>query len=162
MIRVTHCALTYSQTTDLFTKSALFDFLESLGTDKVAVALEEHKDGNPHMHAYVHFPKRRSLSPKIFQFRERTADCKILKTKSDGRRWLTYITKSDDDVISNFQIPLAQPSHKSKGIKDDIATRLLDDPDCLTTLYKEYPGYSLNGHRPVSYTHLTLPTIYSV
>ena len=145
-IRLTHAALTYSQTGDLFTKQELFDFLCALETDKVAVALEEHKDGKPHMHAYVHFPKRRTLSPKIFQFKDLTADCRILKTNSDSRRWLTYISKAGEPM-SNFQIPLAQPGHKSKGIKDDIATRLLDDPDCLDELFKAYPGYSLNNHR---------------
>ena len=144
-MRISHCALTYSQTGDLFTQQELYDYLCTLGTDKVAVALESHKDGEPHMHAYVHFPKRRQVEPTLFQFRNLCANLELIRGRPNG--WFTYMQKEDENILSNFQLPPSQPNHKSQGIKHAIATRLLEDPDCLTDLYKEYPVYSLNGHK---------------
>ena len=143
-IYITHCALTYSQTGELFSKQELYDFLKSLGTDKVAVSQEVHKDGKPHHHAYVHFPKRRRVSPMFFQFKGRTADVKTLKTKSDARRWLTYISKSDQP-ITDFEITDAKPSHKSTGVADTVYATLLARPESLDDLIREYPAFCGNA-----------------
>ena len=94
-------------------KQELVDFLQTFGpTDRYIVCREEHKDGTPHLHAYVKWHKKLNLSnercfdlgghhPNITSPKSYYAVCK-------------YVRKGDDYIESGMDAKQEESARKSK------------------------------------------------
>ena len=66
--------------------------------------------------------------------------------------------------VREFVWNLAAAGHSAKAILQDVETAFHPKAMTLTQIYRIIKAYKegRDGEDPVSYTHLTLPTIYSV
>lgn len=72
------------------------------GARCVVVAAEHHKDGEPHLHAYVEFDKRKRRQTDLFDIEGHHGNIEMCK---DVRGWMKYITKEDGDPFQwNFDV----------------------------------------------------------
>ena len=65
------------------------------------------------------------------------------------------ILKIEDIINSNSEDAGESEEYFNQGYEDSLSYK-------VDLLFKSFKGMDLNYNKPVSYTHLTLPTIYSV
>lgn len=115
--------LTYPQSK--LNKETIFNFiLNTKPVNRILVAEEEHKDGNPHFHAYVVYKNRIDIrNPKYFDINGEHGNYQSMK-----REWecLNYCMKYDPEPKSNFNHQLFIDSHlkHNKDVKNKL---MLDD-----------------------------------
>jgi len=96
-----HVFLTYPQCGTLSRDRVRDFFVENTSCDRFFVALEHHADGGHHIHAYIHWPRRRRFAG---------ADCfdvdghhpNVSRPRS-ARAVVAYCAKDDDTPLANFE-----------------------------------------------------------
>jgi len=103
-------------------KQIVYEHLLALGPKQLCVVQESHADGNPHLHAYVSFEKKKDWRDfhSVFDCQGQNANNAMRKDgklKYAQHDWLVYLQKSDKEPLCNFDINaviLAQENHKRK------------------------------------------------
>lgn len=125
--------LTYPQCAE--TKEDLLDFLLKLGADKVVVAREKHESGEPHLHAYLKFEKKKDIrKPTYFDFKGyhgnyQTAKCPAAVIK--------YV-KKDEDFLE-FNISIKDYEKGQKMHKSVVGQELITKQKTVEEAVKEHP-----------------------
>jgi len=127
--------LTYPQCGEL-SRERLRDFLcGTLGVERFLIARELHDDGQPHLHAYASWPRRRRL---------RGADCfdvdghhpNVQKPRS-AKAVAEYCAKYDGEKLANFEIAELEHDRGNTGWR----SLLRDCPDAKTFLARVEEHY---------------------
>jgi len=120
-----HAFLTYPQCGEL-SKERLRDFLLETGdVDKFYIARELHSDGEPHIHAYVHWTRRRRfVGASVFDVDGHHPN--VQKPRS-AKAVVAYCAKEDADPLANF-------SPEECVENGGWAQLLVDCPDARTFL----------------------------
>lgn len=92
-IRGTALCLTYPRA--LISKKDLFtNLLSKLDPKELIVVCEKHVDGTPHLHAYIHFGRRRYIKHKLLD--ECGGKHGNYKITYDKYGWMKYLNKEDE------------------------------------------------------------------
>lgn len=141
-LNVTHCLLTYPQST--LNKEELAHFLfDKQQVKAVKVAQEQHEDGGIHFHAYVVFQKRTQFNPAtFFDFNGEHPNIKSVKQRVGyARPVVEYLDKEDENPISlpegyAFLVPnkrsfkdVAGDAIKAGSKKEAIDLIIAENPD---------------------------------
>lgn len=143
-----HIGLTYPQC-DL-TRERVLDSLRSTVGDKYVcsiIAIEQHADGTPHIHAYLGVSSKRCIrDPRLFDIDGFHANIQGLRVP---KNWCRYIQKEDKSCLMDGAVSelLSGPPPKER-ISDAIAARL-DAGATRDEIYAEYPGFYLMNKRKV-------------
>jgi hypothetical protein len=108
--------LTYPQCK--MTKEELLKNLDSRFPNEISeyvICLEQHQDGNPHLHAFVKFKPRKRIKSNSFDFEGYHGHYEAAKS---WKAVICYVTKYKD-YISNFDVKKAM-SKKGKMKKEDL------------------------------------------
>lgn len=91
--RGTSFLVTYPQS--LFDFDDLYTHFTSIAPVQYCrIGLETHEDGNPHLHAVVHFESKQQLGARRFDFRDRHPNVQTVgRTRQDWDRVVTYCGK---------------------------------------------------------------------
>jgi len=126
-------------------KAVIFDHLKALGTAKVCVVGELHQDGNPHIHAYAEFEKKKDWRDfhKVFDCQGyvcNNAQRKDGKTAYQLHDWLVYLQKSDIEPMVDFDLNgtiSAAISHKRKPSERNLELLTMLEEKGLANCVKE-------------------------
>lgn len=106
-------------------KEMVLKYLEPMGIAEYVIAEEVHKDGSPHIHAYIKLNQKRRFRSDLFDFDD-------LGTKYHGnyqsvRNYddVVEYCKKDGNYIANVDID-ARKEHRSKLTPDDFDKDALD------------------------------------
>jgi len=118
------------------TKEELAEFLNTKGdAQRLIVAQEEHKDGTPHLHAYVKYAKPiHTRDCRFFDFKDHHPNIEAPRTP---KAVLQYVTKDGNFIqqgIDVDQYKNAQASHKRV-----IGQKLIKGSITLTEAVEENP-----------------------
>ena len=91
--RVRKYALTYPKCK--ISKEHAGEILKALPEAKhVVVAEEKHKDGDQHLHAFIHFATQKTRPTEMFDIEGHHGNVQACRCVKD---WITYITKEDPE-----------------------------------------------------------------
>ena len=136
--------LTYPHTDNpQITKIELGEYLrDHLKADRVVVCQEFHKDGSPHLHAWIEWDERfNSNDPRVFDFKGKHPNIGHMNDKNKNTRGnaLTYMMKTDNDLWSHG-IDLKNWKYTSNNHKKYIAQDLIDEKITLPEIVKVNPS----------------------
>lgn len=143
-----HVGLTYPKC-DL-TRERLLDALRILGGDQYCgsvIAIEQHKDGTPHLHAYLRLSKCRHFrDASVFDVDGFHPNIQGLRSP---KHWIAYVQKEDASALVDGDLAGFLSSVRPKErITDTIATRL-DAGATREEIYADYPGFYLMNKRKI-------------
>lgn len=101
-----HAFLTYPQCP--LGRQELRDFLvNTVGVQKYLIARERHSDGNHHLHAYIHFGRRRRFTHSTaFDVGGHHPN---IQTPRSARSVIAYCCKEDAEPLANFDHRAGEP-----------------------------------------------------
>jgi hypothetical protein len=107
------------------------------------VSEELHKDGTPHLHAFIQFKEKKNFC---------TSDCFDFIAGQHGsyevtkgiRNWVTYVTKDGKYVAKGVDVEAIKKKKAPKS--DDVAKQLMEGKS-LSEINKENPGYVMINKR---------------
>lgn len=136
--------LTYPQCTT--TKEAAAKNLEDKYGEQLVgyvVSEEAHKDGTPHLHAFVQFMKKQHIrKPDHFDFV--AGQHGSYEVTKNIRNWITYVTKDGKYVAKGLDVEAIKRKKASKST--DIA-RMLMEGKSLEEINEVDPGYVMLNKR---------------
>lgn len=107
------------------------------------VSEEDHKDGTPHLHAFIQFKQPKSFSnSNCFDFI--AGQHGSYEVTKDIRNWVTYVTKDGKYVAKGVDV---ESIKKKKAPKSDDVARQLMEGKSLVEINKENPGYVMINKR---------------
>jgi hypothetical protein len=130
---------TYAQAGAIESKNALLSFLLATPHAKNAiVSKEDHKDGTPHYHAYVHYDRKKDVGPRHWDFQGVHPN---IQSTRDIKAVVTYIVKDGDfehspgfdlnkykekpDVFTTMKEVIAKQETEKKT-NDDVLREIID------------------------------------
>lgn len=131
----THVFLTYPQCGEL-SRERLRDFIvERAPESRYFIARELHDDGNPHLHAYIHFGRRRRFhGGHCFDVDGHHPN--IQKPRS-ARDVVTYCGKEDATPLANFE--LAEIGRGERGGWDEVVSGAESRDEFLALVRERFP-----------------------
>lgn len=107
------------------------------------VSEEAHKDGTPHLHAFLQFREKQQFNkPDCFDFiGGKHGSYEVTK---NIRNWVTYVTKDGKYVAKGLDVEAIKK--KKAGKSDDVAKQLMEGKS-LSEINKENPGYVMINKR---------------
>ncbi|UPW41528.1 replication associated protein [Peromfec virus RodF8_90] len=130
-----HVFLTYPQCGDLSKERVRDFFLETTGAQRFYIARELHSDGQPHIHAYIHWGARRRFSgTTIFDVDGHHPN--IQKPRSP-KHVVEYCAKEDSAPLANFSAADLGNDDVERG----WGALLIDCPDADTFLRRVEERY---------------------
>ena len=115
--------LTYPQCS--LTKEVLLIHLEKFGISEYVIAEEKHKDGAPHLHAYIKLKEKRRFKANMFDIEDlgKTFHGNYQSVRNYDN--VVEYCKKGGNYIANIDID-ARKKHKSKLTPDDFSKDPLD------------------------------------
>lgn len=107
------------------------------------VSEEAHKDGTPHLHAFIQFHEKKNFcGSDCFDFI--AGQHGSYEVTKHVRNWVTYVTKDGKYVAKGLDVDAIKKKKASKS--DDVAQQLLAGKK-LSEINKENPGYVMINKR---------------
>lgn len=126
-IQAKHFSLTYPQCN--ISKEDLLNHLKDLSPSYICVAQELHEDGNPHLHAYILFPRKKYITnPNFFDLQSSHPNIQATRKPKD---WIGYIQK-DGNFIEWGQLTVG---------KVEINLQSVDTKDLFNFCINNKVGY---------------------
>lgn len=122
--RVRRYSLTYPKCP--ISKERAGEILKALpGAKHVVVAEEKHKDGEQHLHAYVHFDAQKTRPTELFDLEGLHGNVQACRSTKD---WIRYITKEDPNPWQhNFDVSACLKKKKATFSVADAAKLSLEE-----------------------------------
>lgn len=123
-------------------KQTLLEHLVSLEASSVLVSEEQHKDGHPHLHAYVQFAKAKRVKTRFFDLADFHPNIEVVKNM---KKVIEYVTKDDKEPAQHqfdYKAVLA-----GKSSKMGIVARLFIEGKSLSEVNELEPGLVLMHKR---------------
>lgn len=147
-IDIKNVGLTYPKC-DL-TRERVLGFLQLLGGDNYqgcCVAIEQHADGSPHIHAYLRLHTKRC-------FRDaRAFDIDSFHPNITGvrnaRKWLTYIRKEDTNALMDGDLEDLLNTTVPKERVTDVIARRIESGESTDDIFNSHPGFYLMNKRKI-------------
>lgn len=102
-------------------RKEIYDFVNEKvgGIKEYYICRELHENGKFHFHAYFHFRDNfETTNVRYFDFKDVHPD--ILRPKKDGKFWVRYMEKTDDDPYTNIQRCVWKSAMKKKNAEAAI------------------------------------------
>ena len=143
--------LTYAHVENYdFDKKMLGEYLyDKFKCEVTVVCLEHHKDGNPHLHAWLEFDKQfHTRNPHIFDFHycHPNIGQMLDKYKNSRNNALQYMMKEDEDLFVKG-IDLEQWKYSSKNKTKYMCEDLIKGKIELKNLVEKNPQLLMNYNR---------------
>lgn len=107
------------------------------------VSEEDHKDGTPHLHAFIQFKEKKTFCKSdCFDFI--AGQHGSYEVTKNVRNWVTYVTKDGKFVVKGLDV---EAILRKKAQKSDLVARQLMEGKGLSEINKENPGYVMINKR---------------
>jgi len=107
------------------------------------VCEELHKDGTPHLHAFLQFKEKKTFSkPDCFDFiGGQHGNYQVTR---DVKKWVTYCTKGDNYVAEGVDV---QAIKTKKAPKNEEIAKMIMEGKSLKEINEHSPGYTMINKR---------------
>lgn len=116
--------LTYPQCT--LTKEELLELLQTLPIktpiEEYVIAEERHKDGSPHLHAFIKYASKITFSPKLWDISTFHGNYQVSKSWKAVRKYC----EKEGNYISNFAVEEAKNKHSKKITYEHLSRDPID------------------------------------